>query len=228
MGKQDGKTGQTPTLTPSVPHTNTSQPKGIPTLSSDVPRPPRKSAAIVIKRPDGTILDVESLKSPPSPYSTESVFDSRPASPKDEILSSPTIPHQFTASRPYSPERGHFVRTLGSRQVWVSRDTSPTPRTPGSPPHAFNEQGEETEELSGGAGEEGEEFEFNFDPPDPELELALRLSIKEEKERFAKRQEVKADPESFKVPQMTPGTPGPPRQSHQQEEKEKEKEKEKE
>jgi hypothetical protein len=57
---------------------------------------------------------------------TSSMVTSRPASPADDLmLSSPTIPepHHFSASRPkhLSQERGHFIRTLGGRQVWVPR-----------------------------------------------------------------------------------------------------------
>jgi hypothetical protein len=51
----------------------------------------------------------------------------RPASPADEpVLSSPTIPlpHHFGASKPkniMANERGHFIRTLSGRQVWVPK-----------------------------------------------------------------------------------------------------------
>jgi len=57
---------------------------------------------------------------------TTSVVTSRPASPADDImLSSPTLPepHHFAAcrSKHLSQERGHFIRTLSGRQVWVPR-----------------------------------------------------------------------------------------------------------
>jgi hypothetical protein len=56
---------------------------------------------------------------------TSSLVTSRPASPADMMLSSPTIPepHHFATSGPkhLSQERGHFIRTLSGRQVWVPR-----------------------------------------------------------------------------------------------------------
>ncbi len=58
---------QTPSLTPAVSHTHTPQPNANPTPSPAITRPTRKSAAIVIKRPDGEAIDVESFKAPASP-----------------------------------------------------------------------------------------------------------------------------------------------------------------
>ena len=58
---------QTPSMTPSVSHTHTPQPKANPAPSPAFTRPTRKSAAIPIKRPDGEAIDVESFKAPASP-----------------------------------------------------------------------------------------------------------------------------------------------------------------
>ncbi|KAN0108184.1 T-complex 11 [Hyaloscypha variabilis] len=57
---------------------------------------------------------------------TASMVTSRPASPADDLmLSSATLPEpdDFSTSRPkhLSQERGHFIRTLGGRQVWVPK-----------------------------------------------------------------------------------------------------------
>ncbi|KAL3425688.1 translation initiation factor 4F [Phlyctema vagabunda] len=56
---------QTPSMTPTVASSHTPQPK--PAASPAFSRPARKSAAIVIKRPDGDIVDIDSLKTPASP-----------------------------------------------------------------------------------------------------------------------------------------------------------------
>lgn len=58
---------QTPSMTASVSHPHTPQPKANPTPSPVFTRTTRKSAAIVIKRPDGEAIDVESFKAPASP-----------------------------------------------------------------------------------------------------------------------------------------------------------------
>ncbi|APA08193.1 hypothetical protein SS1G_00108 [Sclerotinia sclerotiorum 1980 UF-70] len=55
---------QTPSMTPST--SLTPQPKPA-TQASAFSRPARKSAAIVIKRPDGDVLNVEAIKAPASP-----------------------------------------------------------------------------------------------------------------------------------------------------------------
>ncbi|KAI9646893.1 hypothetical protein NHQ30_004893 [Ciborinia camelliae] len=55
---------QTPSITPSTSHTP--QPKPA-TQASAFSRPARKSAAIVIKRPDGDVLNVDAIKAPASP-----------------------------------------------------------------------------------------------------------------------------------------------------------------
>jgi len=58
----------TPSMAPAVAHGNhTPQPKPSPAPNPSFSRPSRKSAAIVIKRPDGEALDVEKLKAPASP-----------------------------------------------------------------------------------------------------------------------------------------------------------------
>ncbi|PQE22232.1 Eukaryotic translation initiation factor 4 gamma protein [Rutstroemia sp. NJR-2017a WRK4] len=57
---------QTPSITP-VSHGHTPQPKPVPQASSQFSRPSRKSAAILIKRPDGEVLDVDAVKAPASP-----------------------------------------------------------------------------------------------------------------------------------------------------------------
>lgn len=57
---------QTPSITPAT-HAHTPQPKPNSAASPAFARPPRKSAAIVIKRPDGEALDVEAFKAPASP-----------------------------------------------------------------------------------------------------------------------------------------------------------------
>jgi hypothetical protein len=58
----------------------------------------------------------------PSRSFTSSPFD-RPTSPADNtLLSSPTIPqpHHFTSrTRNHTQERGHFIRTLTGRQIWI-------------------------------------------------------------------------------------------------------------
>jgi len=56
---------QTPSMTP-VSHSHTPQPKAAP-ASPAFARPARKSAAIIIKRPDGEVLDTDNLKAPASP-----------------------------------------------------------------------------------------------------------------------------------------------------------------
>jgi hypothetical protein len=68
----------------------------------------------------------EAHYSAPEDTPTTSAVTSRPASPADEImLSSATIPepHHFAACRPkhLSQERGHFIRTIPGKQVWVPR-----------------------------------------------------------------------------------------------------------
>jgi translation initiation factor 4G len=55
---------QTPSMTPSISRTYTPQPNLNSTPSLAFPRPTRKSATIVIKRPDGEAIDVESFKPP--------------------------------------------------------------------------------------------------------------------------------------------------------------------
>jgi translation initiation factor 4G len=56
----------TPSMTPAVSHSLTPQSKAAPETSAFM-RPTRKSAAIVIKKPDGEALNVENLKAPASP-----------------------------------------------------------------------------------------------------------------------------------------------------------------
>ncbi|TVY88522.1 Eukaryotic translation initiation factor 4 gamma, partial [Lachnellula willkommii] len=60
---------QTPSMTPSVSHPHTPQPaaKATASQSNSFSRPARKSAAIVIRKPDGGELDVEAFKAPASP-----------------------------------------------------------------------------------------------------------------------------------------------------------------
>ncbi|EPQ64525.1 hypothetical protein BGT96224_5158B [Blumeria graminis f. sp. tritici 96224] len=57
---------QTPSIPP-VSHPLTPQTKSIPKPAASFTRPVRKSAAIIIKRPDGEALDIESFKTPISP-----------------------------------------------------------------------------------------------------------------------------------------------------------------
>ena len=57
----------TPSMAPAVAHGNHTPQKSSPAPNSSFSRPARKSAAIVIKRPDGEALDVEKLKAPASP-----------------------------------------------------------------------------------------------------------------------------------------------------------------
>ena len=179
----------------------------------------------MIKKPDGTILDVESLKSAKSLQSTESSFDSGPASLKDEELAWPTVPRRSSASQP-NPE-GVFVKTKSGREVWVPvpEDTSATPASPWSPPHTSYGQGEETEELSRGTGDgnsgeegkEGEESDFGIDPSrETEGERVLRIRIQQKRERIAKRHV--SEPESIEVSHMFGGSPGPSGQVLQEEE----------
>ncbi|KUJ19938.1 uncharacterized protein LY89DRAFT_466855 [Mollisia scopiformis] len=81
---------QTPSMTPSISHTNTPQPKGAATPSSNAfSRPARKSAAITIRRPDGEALDVESIKAPASPAPSASA---RTRTPPIAMSSTPTPP----------------------------------------------------------------------------------------------------------------------------------------
>ncbi|KAI6714245.1 hypothetical protein PZA11_002700 [Diplocarpon coronariae] len=76
---------QTPSMTP-IPHTHAPQPKPNP-ASPAFARPARKSAAIVIKRPDGEAVDIGSLKAaPPSPA------PSQRARTPPVIASTPTPP----------------------------------------------------------------------------------------------------------------------------------------
>jgi len=77
---------QTPSMTPSVSHTHTPQPKANPTPSPAFTRPARKNAAIVIMRPDGGAIDVESFKAPASP-----ALSTRARTPP-VIASTPTPP----------------------------------------------------------------------------------------------------------------------------------------
>jgi translation initiation factor 4G len=79
---------QTPSMTPSVSHPHTPQPppKANASQSSSFSRPARKSAAIIIKRPDGEALDVEAFKAPASP-----ALSSRTRTPP-VIASTPTPP----------------------------------------------------------------------------------------------------------------------------------------
>jgi translation initiation factor 4G len=58
---------QTPSMTPSISYTYTPQPKAISTPLPTFRRPARKSAAIIIKRPDSEAIDVESFKAPTLP-----------------------------------------------------------------------------------------------------------------------------------------------------------------
>ncbi|TVY56003.1 Eukaryotic translation initiation factor 4 gamma [Lachnellula cervina] len=60
---------QTPSMTPSASHPHTPQPaaKATASQSNSFSRPARKSAAIVIRKPDGGELDVEAFKAPASP-----------------------------------------------------------------------------------------------------------------------------------------------------------------
>jgi translation initiation factor 4G len=88
---------QTPLLTPAATHTHTPQPKAAPPAAQQFTRPTRKSAAIVIKKPDGEALDVESLKTPASP------------APRDRTRTPPVI-----ASNPTPPPKSstpQHVRT---------------------------------------------------------------------------------------------------------------------
>ncbi|KAG9246357.1 hypothetical protein BJ878DRAFT_290921 [Calycina marina] len=75
----------TPSMPPTVAHTT--QQKSSPAASSFT-RPPRRSAALVIKRPDGEALDVDKLKAPASP------------APKDRARTPPAI-----ASTPTPPPK---------------------------------------------------------------------------------------------------------------------------
>lgn len=83
-----GGAPSTPSITPSASHAHTPQPKGSPAIASSFSRPPRKSAAIIIKRPDGEALNVESLKAPASP------------APRDRARTPPVI-----ASTPTPPPK---------------------------------------------------------------------------------------------------------------------------
>ncbi|RDW70060.1 hypothetical protein BP5796_08457 [Coleophoma crateriformis] len=80
---------QTPSMTPTVASSHTPQPKPVASPSS-FSRPPRKSAAILIKRPDGEALDMDAIKAPPSPAPV-----SRTRTPP-VIASTPTPPPKST------------------------------------------------------------------------------------------------------------------------------------
>lgn len=80
---------QTPSMTPSISHANTPQPKPASTPSNTFSKPARKSAAITIRRPDGEALDVNSIKAPASPAPSAST---RTRTPPIAASSTPTPP----------------------------------------------------------------------------------------------------------------------------------------
>jgi translation initiation factor 4G len=77
---------QPPSMTPSMSYTYTPQPKAISTPSPTFRRPARKSAAIIIKRPDSEAIDVESFKAPTPPT------PSAQARPPPVVTFTPTPP----------------------------------------------------------------------------------------------------------------------------------------
>ncbi|KAG9235283.1 putative eukaryotic translation initiation factor 4 gamma [Amylocarpus encephaloides] len=79
---------QTPSMTPTLAQPQTLQAKANTTQNTSYPRPARKSAAIVIKRPDGGALDLQSFKAPASPA------PSTRARTPPVIASTPTPPPQ--------------------------------------------------------------------------------------------------------------------------------------
>jgi translation initiation factor 4G len=90
---------QTPSMTPTVSHTHTPQPKVNSSSPSAFSRPTRKSAAILIKRPDGEALDLESLKAPASP------------APRDRTGTPPVIASTPTATPPPKSSTPQHIRT---------------------------------------------------------------------------------------------------------------------
>ena len=95
----------TPSVTPSQ---HTTQPKPSPAPNSAFSRPPRKSAAIVIKRPDGEALDVESLKAPASP------------APRDRAKTPPVIASAPTPPpKPATPIHNRTDSSIGKTKADV-------------------------------------------------------------------------------------------------------------
>jgi hypothetical protein len=83
---------------------------------------------------------------------TSSPFD-RPASPADDtMLSSPTIPmpHHFNSrARNQGQERGHFIRTLTGRQIWIpSVEDDCATSSSGSSPRSSPSSTAETFEMN--------------------------------------------------------------------------------
>jgi translation initiation factor 4G len=115
---------QTPSMTPSVSHTHTPQPKANPTPSPAFTRPTRKSAAIVIKRPDGEAIDVESFKAPASPAAsararTPPVIASTPTPPPK----SSTPQHARTDSAAVSGKTQEQIRLEIQEKVKKAAET---------------------------------------------------------------------------------------------------------
>jgi translation initiation factor 4G len=91
---------QTPSMTPSASHSHTPQPKANPISSPAFTRPTRKSAAILIKKPDGDVVNVESLKAPGSPA---------PSNPSTRARTPPVI--ASTPTPPPKPSTPQHART---------------------------------------------------------------------------------------------------------------------
>jgi translation initiation factor 4G len=104
---------QTPSMTPSVSHSHTPQPqqKANATPSNSFSRPPRKSAAIVIKRPDGEALDVDAFKAPASPAPSN-----RTRTPP-VIASTPTPPPKSS-----TPQHSRTESAAGKSKEQIQRE----------------------------------------------------------------------------------------------------------
>ncbi|TQS37255.1 hypothetical protein Golomagni_02280 [Golovinomyces magnicellulatus] len=94
---------RTPSIT-SIAHPLTPQSKTSSKIPASFTRPTRKSAAIVIKRPDGEAVDIESLKTPASP--APSVRAGTPPI----IASNPTLPSKSTSTEQPGDD-SHGVKT---------------------------------------------------------------------------------------------------------------------
>jgi hypothetical protein len=125
---------QTPSMTSSVSHTHTPKPKANPAPSPAFSRPARKSAAIIIKRPDGEVLDVKSFKAPASPTrsqprsSTPVIAATLTPPPKASIpQAKPSTPQHELLGRPRRQDDEYYyrrdVRDAGARRNSVSDES---------------------------------------------------------------------------------------------------------